>query len=352
MDDILALNNLFMNAMNKPVIPISSNTTITLNQSGKVFELNSPSANTTITLPTPTNGFNAIFVGNNSSSYTYTFTTPSGGIIWNNTSSANVTPNTANGVYFLVSDGTNYLMGYELGASITIPSNSISVTGGDLTMSGTTGTAITNATLVATGVTAETYGSSTQIPQLTIDVKGRVTGATVLPLFTAQNTVVFTSSDSWTVPEGVTTILVSGCGGGSGGAKNSAGQAGFHVLLQVINVTPGHTLSITIGGGGAGTLNYGNAGGTTSIVDSTSSTTLLSLAGGAALMLGGETTFSVPGQSSPWGRGGPAYGSGGANSYNGGNADGYGAGGGQCTTNASGTTAGGSGTSGIIIIQW
>ena len=116
MDDILALNNLFMNAMNKPIIPISGNTTITLNQSGKVFELNSPSANATITLPTPTNGFNATFVCNNSSSYTYTFTTPSGGIIWSNTSSASVTPNTASGVYFLVADGSNYLLSYKLGA--------------------------------------------------------------------------------------------------------------------------------------------------------------------------------------------------------------------------------------------
>ena len=56
--------------------------------------------------------------------------------------------------------------------SVSIPSGSISVTGGDFTMSGTTGTAITNATLANTGVTAGTYHS------VTVDAKGRVTAGT------------------------------------------------------------------------------------------------------------------------------------------------------------------------------
>ena len=56
--------------------------------------------------------------------------------------------------------------------AVSIPSGSISVTGGDLTMSGTTGVAITNATLVNSGVTAGTYKS------VTVDVKGRVTAGT------------------------------------------------------------------------------------------------------------------------------------------------------------------------------
>jgi hypothetical protein len=71
-------------------------------------------------------------------------------------------------------------MGYELGAPI--PSNSISVTGIDLTMSGTTGTAITNATLVASGVTAGIYGDLLDIPQLTVDSKGRITSAKTNPV--------------------------------------------------------------------------------------------------------------------------------------------------------------------------
>jgi len=60
--------------------------------------------------------------------------------------------------------------------AVSIPSGSISVTGGDLTLSGTTGTAITNATLATTGVSAGTY------TKVTVDTKGRVTtGATATP---------------------------------------------------------------------------------------------------------------------------------------------------------------------------
>jgi hypothetical protein len=61
-------------------------------------------------------------------------------------------------------------------ANVAITS-SISVTGGDLTLSGTVGTAITNATLATSGVTAGTYGSATQVPQITVDAKGRVTSS-------------------------------------------------------------------------------------------------------------------------------------------------------------------------------
>ena len=58
--------------------------------------------------------------------------------------------------------------------AVSIPSGSISVTGGDITMSGSTGTAITNATLANSGVTAGTYTKTT------VDAKGRVTSGTTL----------------------------------------------------------------------------------------------------------------------------------------------------------------------------
>jgi hypothetical protein len=53
--------------------------------------------------------------------------------------------------------------------AVSIPSGSISVTGSDLTLSGTTGTAITNAALANSGVVAGTY------TKVTVDAKGRAT---------------------------------------------------------------------------------------------------------------------------------------------------------------------------------
>jgi hypothetical protein len=53
--------------------------------------------------------------------------------------------------------------------AVSIPSGSISVTGSDLTLSGNTGSAITNATLANSGVVAGTY------TKVTVDAKGRAT---------------------------------------------------------------------------------------------------------------------------------------------------------------------------------
>lgn len=79
------------------------------------------------------------------------------------TATALQTARTINGVAF---DGT---------ANITITAENQPITlSGDVT--GTGSTAIT-ATLANTTVTAGTYGSATQIPQLTIDAKGRATAA-------------------------------------------------------------------------------------------------------------------------------------------------------------------------------
>jgi hypothetical protein len=57
-------------------------------------------------------------------------------------------------------------------------SGSISVTGGDLTLSGSTGTDITNATLATVNSNVGSYGSSSAIPVVTVNAKGLVTGVT------------------------------------------------------------------------------------------------------------------------------------------------------------------------------
>jgi len=54
-------------------------------------------------------------------------------------------------------------------------SGSISVTGGDLTLSGSTGTAITNATLATVNSNTGSFGSSSSIPVITVNGKGLIT---------------------------------------------------------------------------------------------------------------------------------------------------------------------------------
>lgn len=56
---------------------------------------------------------------------------------------------------------------------------------------------------------------------------------------------------TYTVPEGVTEIYVSGCAGGAGGGV-CGGGAGQSVYRRKVTVTAGQTISITIGTGGAG----------------------------------------------------------------------------------------------------
>ena len=60
---------------------------------------------------------------------------------------------------------------------------------------------------------------------------------------------------SWTVPTGVTSIqylVVGGGGGGTEGAGGHGGGGGEVVTSPAYSVTPGTTMTITVGGGGAG----------------------------------------------------------------------------------------------------
>jgi hypothetical protein len=75
-------------------------------------------------------------------------------------------------------------------------------------------------------------------------------------------------STNWTVPAGVTTILVECWGGGGGGSTMSGGGGGGYISAR-LTVTPGAILPITIGAGG----NLGNAT-TTGIMGGTTSFTV------------------------------------------------------------------------------
>jgi hypothetical protein len=72
----------------------------------------------------------------------------------------------------------------------------------------------------------------------------------------------FTSSGTWTVPAGVTSVdvLVIAGGGGGGGDTGGGGGGGGFKHNSSYSVTPSANLSVTVGGGGAGGSTGGGGG--------------------------------------------------------------------------------------------
>lgn len=82
----------------------------------------------------------------------------------------------------------------------------------------------------------------------------------------------FTASGTFVVPEGYTEVSICMCGGGGSGSQYNTNFAGGghagQVISQTVAVTPGESISVVIGSGGAsgpasGTY-YGSAGGNSS----------------------------------------------------------------------------------------
>lgn len=181
------------------------------------------------------------------------------------------------------------------------------------------------------------------------------------PNTSSANKQLFTSSGSFTVPTGVTTIYVSGCGGGGSGSATVAtsacgGGGAACVLFQSYTVIPGTTYTVTIGAGGAGAnTQFGNSGGTTSLG------ALVSLPGGG----GGNSQTGTPGASGGFGGtrgsyaistaifgagGSTLFGIGGPSSTTGNptsiTGSGYGSGSGGTSSNSA------AGANGFLLIEW
>lgn len=126
-----------------------------------------------------------------------------------------------------------------------------------------------------------------------------------------------TTSETWTVPDGVTEIFVQVFGGGGAGTYDASdfyrggGGGSGHMNTAYLKVTPGQKFAVTIGAGGVSSSKWWNAnpGGTTSF-------------GSEVLANGGEG-----GRAENGGNGGAGGGSTGLNTHTGGNGS-YGGGGG------------------------
>jgi len=192
---------------------------------------------------------------------------------------------------------------------------------------------------------------------------------------------VFTSNGTFTIPSGITAVKVTVVGGGGGGGSSYENGAGYSngaaggggggaAISYLTSLTPGNTLTVTVGGAGA----------TSSVASGTQSISTISATGGAT---GGSSSNGSGGVGGAGGVGSGGsinlYGSSGGSAYNvafsgnggssifGGGAAGvlqgygngsagrvYGGGGsGGCIQQAAtGSVAGGAGAAGVVIFEW
>jgi hypothetical protein len=183
-----------------------------------------------------------------------------------------------------------------------------------------------------------------------------------------------TGSGNFTVPAGITQIVVTCIGGGGGGGGCSAtasraggGGGGGGITKTILTVTPGQVIAYSCGTGGPGAAAGSNAGTAGNNTTFTGATTAGGGGGGGASTPGGAGgamgTSNVPG-SSPGGYGTGNGGAGiggdgggpgglGGNGAAGSAATVAGGGGGGGGSNAVATAfAGGAGANGAIIVEW
>lgn len=228
----------------------------------------------------------------------------------------------------------------------------------------------------ANGVTIERAGADTieAAVSITVPVSGRVMlvsdGVSNWRVFRAESAVqggtqIFTSSDTFVVPPGVTRVWVEVAGGGGRGGTSTGGGGGGSGgrACGWVNVTPGNEVPVTVGAGST----TGAAGGTSSFGSFMSATggTSAGMAfqgafggigvGGALNLRGGSGTSGLGSVSAAF-----EGGCGGSNGLGGGGVGGGGAahganggvgGGGGGGAGGSGTLPG-NGGAGVVIVMW
>ena len=272
-------------------------------------------------------------------------------------------------------DGTTFQLINNIiyGGSIT-NGNIVSLTTPLGAASGGTGlsTITANSVMLGNGIsTVQTVAPSTSGNVLTSDGTTWSSARSLIPTIQA-----FTSSGTFTIPASVTKVKVTVVGGGGGGrsATNSTGQggggAGGAAIEVITGLTPGGTVTVTVGAGGAadttgGTSSFGAYCSATGGLSPASGTGPAGGAGGTAT--GGDINFTgggggggngvsgtVAGSAGNGGSsifGGAGLGAGSSNAVNtaGAGAPGTGGGGGG---GCGGPGTGGAGGSGIVSVEY
>lgn len=259
--------------------------------------------------------------------------------------------------------GTGVSVSASTGA-VTVANTGVTsaVAGTGIGVSGATGAV----TFTNSGVTSIVAGSG-------ITVSGATGAVTVNASAGGINSQVFTSSGTFTIPSGVTKVKITALGGGGGGA-GVPGSCGFTVaynggyggtaIAYVTGLTPGDTISITVGAAGtagASGNNAGGTGGTSSAASYASASGGVGggISGGINGAGGAGTIGTFLGKGSPGGIfsnvNGSLFGIGGAirTSDGTGNAGtGYGAPGSGGATSSGSSFAGGAGSAGMVLVEW
>jgi hypothetical protein len=270
----------------------------------------------------------------------------------------------------------------NLGIGKTSPGSKVDIKG-TLRLSGATSGYVGLAPAAAAGSTTYTLPAAdgTSGQALTTNGSGTLSWATAGITSAIPTVDVKTSgtSQTWTIPAGVTKLKVTVIGGGGGGGSSTyyaphdtyyngaGGGAGAYSVVYLSGLTPGNTLTYTVGAAGA--VNGGN-GGTSSLSSGSQSITTVTCTGGAGGQSvegypqggaggsatggtiningsGGSDLYGENGGSNPLGMGGK----GSAGGYSTGNGTGYGGGGGGAQNSSPGVS-GGAGAPGVVIFEY
>lgn len=100
---------------------------------------------------------------------------------------------------------------------------------------------------------------------------------------------------NWTVPAGVTKVVIEAWGGGAGGMQHAGGGGGGYIRAQ-FDVNAGATLSVVVGTRGTGGLTTGSAGGSSSVtVPAVGGTYTVMASGGSVSQNVGNVTYAYGG---------------------------------------------------------
>jgi len=152
-----------------------------------------------------------------------------------------------------------------LGTMSTQNANNVAITGGSITG------ATLNASDLASGTAPVARLAATGTPSASTYLRGDSSWASLPTALSGPQGQVFTSSGTFTVPTGITSVKVTVIGGGGGGGSarvptcggstGGSGGGGGASIKYVTGLTSGGTVSVTVGSGGTGGVPNG-AGGT------------------------------------------------------------------------------------------